>query len=82
MRREMNLTAPINRADGLTQSKVKVDSIHFRDDKIIVRTAQRNSIALNYTPARAKFLENIEDKIAAILSGTEVEDPEPEPQGP
>lgn len=67
MKRKLDLTTPIDRGDGLQQTKVEIDYIYVHDDSLTVYTKQGNSININMTPAMDNFIEKLEDKLKEKL---------------
>jgi hypothetical protein len=67
MKRQLDLSVPISRGNGLQQTKVEIDYIYVHDDSVTVYTKQGNSIVINMTPAMDKFIEKLEDAIKEKL---------------
>jgi hypothetical protein len=67
MKRQLELSKPIDRGNGLQQAKVEIDYIYVHEDSVTVYTKQRNSIAINMTPAMDNFIEKLEDKLKEKL---------------
>jgi hypothetical protein len=67
MKRQLDLSAPIDRGNGLQQTKLEIDYIYVHDDSVAVYTKQGNSIVINMTPAMDKFIEKLEDVIKEKL---------------
>jgi hypothetical protein len=67
MKRKLDLATPIDRGNGLQQTKVEIDYIYVHDDSLTVYTKQGNSISLPMTPTRQGYLEKLEDAIKEKL---------------
>lgn len=67
MKRKLTLNNPIDRGDGLQQSKVEIDYIYVHDDYLAVHTKQGNVVHLEMTSLREKIVEKIEDDIKEKL---------------
>lgn len=63
MKRQLDLAAPFDRGNGLSQSKVELDYIYIHDDSFTVFTKQGNSISFPMNAQRQAFVEKLEDAV-------------------
>jgi hypothetical protein len=74
MKRKIDLSAPIDRGDGIHQSKVELDYVYIHDDSFSVYTKQGNVVIFKMNPARQAFVDMLEDAVKNRLERNTIEE--------